>query len=102
MTQIENTPTFGGSFKILTSQIITADPTTGLLRKPFLKDHTINVSRKSGRILSVNPITSDDLELATDTIDLRGKTVLPGFIDTHVHCECCIMHKYTLKYFDHP
>src|SRR5579862_1653554 len=45
------------------------------------------VSRDSGRILAVG----DDAEIRalagplTDTLDLRGRTVLPGFIDAHAH-----------------
>jgi len=79
------------SLKLLAGRIITASPITGILRKPFLADHTILISRKTGRILSVTPTTDSDTREAaspdSSVIDLRGKTVLPGFIDTHVHCE---------------
>lgn len=45
------------------------------------------VDRTSGRIVAVG----DDAEIRslagplTDTVDLRGRTVLPGFIDAHTH-----------------
>jgi cytosine/adenosine deaminase-related metal-dependent hydrolase len=97
MTQTTNSPDSTKSFKILAGRIVTADPISGVLRKPYLTDHTIEVSRTSGRILSIAPITHFDIhQLASlkssnssidDFIDLRDKTVLPGFIDTHVHCE---------------
>lgn len=86
--------------KILTGRIVTADPISGELKEPFLTDQTIEISRISGRILSIAPTTKSDIhQLASlesssplnvssnDIIDLRDKTVLPGFIDTHVHCE---------------
>lgn len=77
--------------KILTGRIITANPTTGLLQEPFLENHTITVSQKTGRILTVAPTSDEDVQsletLDAHTIDLREKTVLPGLIDTHVHCE---------------
>src|SRR5215469_14635339 len=45
------------------------------------------VDRASGRILAVGDDT-DIRALAgppTDTLDLKGRTVLPGFIDAHTH-----------------
>jgi predicted amidohydrolase YtcJ len=45
------------------------------------------IERTSGRIVAVG----DDAEIRslagplTDTVDLRGRTVLPGFIDAHTH-----------------
>src|SRR5579863_785667 len=45
------------------------------------------VDRGSGRILAAG----DDAEIRqlagplTDTLDLRGRTVVPGFIDAHTH-----------------
>jgi cytosine/adenosine deaminase-related metal-dependent hydrolase len=93
--------------KILTSRIVSVDPQTGSLKEPFDQDRTIEVSKRSGRILCIRPTTDTDLKLldvdnarelefqsqpqygsqVDDVVDLRGKTVLPGFIDTHVHCE---------------
>jgi len=95
MTQTTNSTT--KRLKILTGRIITAEPISGVLKKPFLTDQTIEISRISGRILSIAPTTQSDIhQLASldpsnastdDIIDLRDKTVLPGFIDTHVHCK---------------
>jgi predicted amidohydrolase YtcJ len=47
----------------------------------------VAVDRTSGRVVAVG----DDAEIRpltgplTDTLDLRGRTVLPGFIDSHTH-----------------
>jgi len=41
------------------------------------------VAIEGGRIASVNGATNS----AATTIDLRGYTVLPGWIDTHVHLD---------------
>jgi len=46
------------------------------------------VAVKDGRILKVGP-TAEIKRLAgdrTQVIDLKGKTVLPGFVDSHEHC----------------
>lgn len=91
MTQIQpNSPT---RCLILTTKIITANPRTGLLEKP-IENHAIEVSVPNGRILCVRPSNEEDFAMmnaegsnSIRVIDLRGKTVLPGFIDTHVHCE---------------
>ncbi|KIM20134.1 hypothetical protein M408DRAFT_334125 [Serendipita vermifera MAFF 305830] len=74
MTQTTN-------IKINTSRIITVNPESGILED--LDDYTIHVSKLSGRILALTKTTKEDIK--ADSIDLRGKTVLPGFIDTHVH-----------------
>src|SRR5438067_7511889 len=45
------------------------------------------IDSTSGRILAVG--TNDEVKRVggrfTETFDLRGKTVLPGFIDAHIH-----------------
>jgi predicted amidohydrolase YtcJ len=64
-----------------------------------MRDATIVVLKSNGRILDVRPTNDEDLaavarsnqsvgcdESKADVLDLRGLTVLPGFIDTHVHC----------------
>lgn len=53
----------------------------------FISNQIITVSNKTGLIQRVQPL-SEDPHLnfsSSDVIDLRGQTVLPGFIDTHVH-----------------
>lgn len=55
----------------------------------------ITVSPTSGLIVGVEEFKDSKewfaeagIDLGDEsTIDLRGLTVLPGFIDTHVHCE---------------
>lgn len=94
--------------KVLTSRIVSVDPQSGWLKEPFDQDRTIEISRRSGRILRVRLTTDSDLELlhptttqgpevqSDDVIDLRGKTVLPGFIDTHVHCKFMLYYVHML------
>ncbi len=47
----------------------------------------IAVDRSSGRILAIGdtPAIRAHAGPLTDTLDLRGRTVLPGFIDAHTH-----------------
>jgi predicted amidohydrolase YtcJ len=65
---------------LLHGTIYTMDPTTP-------RASSLAVDRTSGRILAVG----DDAEMRnlggplTDTLDLKGRTVLPGFIDAHTH-----------------
>jgi len=63
---------------LLNANVMTMDP---------LHPKADGVDIKNGKILSVT--TNDDLEKwkrkKTITIDCKGKTVLPGFIDAHCH-----------------
>ena len=61
--------------------------------KQLLRNRLITFSPAKGLILAVTEVHSDHLDSVarvqgTDTqlIDLRDHTVLPGFVDTHVHC----------------
>lgn len=91
MTQTIKSPnSMARTVKILAGRIVTVDPTSGVLKKPFPCAQTIEVSCTSGRILSITPTMQSDIHELTsnaDIIDLRSNTVLPGFIDAHVHCE---------------
>lgn len=49
------------------------------------EDHVITVDTSHGVILRVEKATKASSD--PDVIDLRGLTVLPGFVDTHVHCK---------------
>ena len=62
-----------------------------------MRDATIVVLKSNGRILDVRHTKYEDLaalalsvgcdESKADVLDLRGLTIIPGFIDTHVHCK---------------
>ena len=60
------------------------------------------VAVRDGRILAVG--TNKDIEpmagSPTTMVDLQGKTVLPGLIDTHAHVERAGLLKYTLQLDD--
>ena len=64
------------------------DPYSGNI----LKNRQIFVSQESGLVLNVQEFhewTIQAMDLTSpDIIDLREQTVLPGFVDAHVHCEC--------------
>jgi len=66
--------------------------------------HAEAVAIKNGKILSVG--TSVQIRKMagdhTDSIDLEGKTVLPGFIDAHVHIDCTATHTKLAESFHIP
>ncbi|KAJ0123311.1 midohydrolase domain containing protein [Diaporthe amygdali] len=53
-------------------------------KKAFVKDVSIKIDRHSGGIADVYERASDD-EIRDGDIDLRGKVVMPGFVDAHTH-----------------
>lgn len=56
--------------------------------KRFLRNISLSIDLKSGLISKVTTRTSDSIPSTTTaehTLDLRGKTVLPGFVDAHTH-----------------
>lgn len=55
----------------------------------FLHNKTIVVNPATGLIEDVrNQLDGDQYAEEEEAIlDLRGLTVLPGFVDTHVHCK---------------
>ncbi|KZT58010.1 hypothetical protein CALCODRAFT_495483 [Calocera cornea HHB12733] len=83
---------------ILTSKVF--DPEFTEPGACFLKDQTIVVDKGSGLVAYVRSTTNDDLALLAnhgeeEVLDLRGLTVLPGFIDAHVHFFLHPMHTIT-------
>lgn len=53
-------------------------------KKAFVKNVSIKIDTQSGGIVEVYTRASDD-EIHNDDIDLRGKVVMPGFVDAHTH-----------------
>lgn len=53
-------------------------------KKAFVKDVTIKIDTQSGGIAEVYERQSDE-EIRDGDIDLRGKVVMPGFVDAHTH-----------------
>ena len=85
--------------RILTSKFFQLGRDGETLENPWTRDATIVILKSNGRILDVRPSNDEDLaalagsnprvgcdESKADVLDLRGLTILPGFIDTHVHC----------------
>lgn len=52
-------------------------------KKAFVRNVSIRVDTARGSIAEVYTRRSDD-EI-TDGIDLRGRVVMPGFVDAHTH-----------------
>lgn len=56
----------------------------------LLDNQAITICNDSGMILDVSPFSGNSSEFASfggEVIDLGQLTVLPGFVDTHVHCK---------------
>lgn len=53
----------------------------------LLENQAITISSDSGLILDVTSFSNIGSDFVGDVIDLRNSTVLPGFVDTHVHCK---------------
>lgn len=68
------------TFKIHTSTLF--DPK----KKTFLKNISITVDPNTGAIVDVSE-RSEELEdnVPDGDVDLRGKIVMPGFVDAHTH-----------------
>ncbi|ELU43504.1 amidohydrolase family domain-containing protein [Rhizoctonia solani AG-1 IA] len=59
------------------------------VRAEFVKENNvITIDKTNGLILGVSKAldASDPPPADVEVIDLRGLTVMPGFVDTHVHC----------------
>jgi imidazolonepropionase-like amidohydrolase/Tol biopolymer transport system component len=66
-----------GSIAFVGANIIT------MTHEGTLRDQTVVVEK--GRITKIGPRDSFKLSRSTTTIDARGMTILPGYIDTHAH-----------------
>lgn len=53
-------------------------------KKAFVRNVSIRVDCQRGSIADVYERKSDD-EVRDGDIDLRGKVVMPGFVDAHTH-----------------
>jgi imidazolonepropionase-like amidohydrolase len=55
--------------------------------KAFVHDVSITVDSKSGLIVDVSTRAAETLgdSVPTGDVDLRGKVVMPGFVDAHTH-----------------
>lgn len=60
-------------------------------KKEFVKNVSIEIDTQSGSIADVYTRASDE-EIGDDDVDLRGKVVMPGFVDAHTHI---FLHPYT-------
>jgi imidazolonepropionase-like amidohydrolase len=57
------------------------------IQKAFLENVSVLVNTHTGAIVRLHHRTTPDLPapLSERDIDLRGKVVLPGFVDSHTH-----------------
>ncbi|MBS7620159.1 amidohydrolase family protein, partial [Candidatus Bathyarchaeota archaeon] len=79
MSNIISSDELGIDLILLNGKIITLDPWGTIAEAVAVRD---------GRIVKVG--STDEIKCLagsrTRVIDLRGKTLLPGFIDSHEHC----------------
>lgn len=70
----------------MTSRTIHTDLLFDPLAKKFLNNVSIKVDESSGAIRElIHRDANQVVEVADSDIDLRGKVVLPGFVDSHTH-----------------
>ncbi|KAG8727401.1 hypothetical protein FRC11_013304 [Ceratobasidium sp. 423] len=70
------------------------------VRAEFVKDsYVITIDKTNGLVLGISKASdaSDPPPADVEVIDLRGLTVMPGFVDTHVHF---FLHPYTEASWD--
>ncbi|EJD54380.1 hypothetical protein AURDEDRAFT_156160 [Auricularia subglabra TFB-10046 SS5] len=79
-----------GTTRVVTSKLFDSHTAA------FLEDLVILVHTTSGVILRVDEV-SKDFQPCEHDIDLRGLTVLPGFVDAHVHL---FLHPYSETSWD--
>jgi predicted amidohydrolase YtcJ len=65
-------------------------------KRAFVENVSIGVDRESGAIISFSKRADTDTPLSLDAgdVDLRGKVVMPGFVDSHTHV---FLHAYTYR-----
>lgn len=81
----------GKTFTIHTSVLF--DPKT----KKFVQDVSIDVDPESGSIAGLTHRSAEAaVVLEAGDLDLRGKVVMPGFVDSHTHI---FLHSYELVLF---
>ncbi len=75
---------------VYNGKIVTVDSESSVCRAMAVKDNRI---LRVGGNKEILQLKGDD----TKVVDLKGKMVMPGFIDSHVHsCGACMTE------FDHP
>jgi imidazolonepropionase-like amidohydrolase len=57
------------------------------IQKAFRENMSVQINPKTGAIVRLYNRNTSDLPspLSSRDIDLRGKVVLPGFVDSHTH-----------------
>ena len=75
--------------------------------RSFHTEQAIEVDSRAGLIVQIRPIDQKDIQAlqserffaskakegTNNIIDLRNQTILPGFVDVHVHCEYFLLPK---------
>jgi len=79
MLRTERAALATGSLAITGAKVVTMAGEDG----GIIEDATILI--QDGRIAAVGPTAAMTYPAGTPTIDARGKTILPGFIDAHAH-----------------
>jgi len=91
MSRLSSRPAVGFALAVLLSACNAREPVDLLLHngKIFTADEALSIQQavavRDGRIVAVGGEDLTSRYEATRTIDLEGKTVVPGFDDTHIH-----------------
>lgn len=80
-------PTSGKVFTMAAPYTVHTDTLFDPKKKQFISNTSITVDPKSGLIVNVFERAADSIgkDVPDGDIDLRGKVVMPGFVDAHTH-----------------